>query len=102
MTRAGRLAAALAALLACSPLAACDDRPGADRLGPRPTTSSSATPPASTASLTPARGPVVTAGDPALDVAVSHPVEDRVYPRVGDPSVDALHYDLALAWDPAT
>ncbi|MGZ4446102.1 MAG: M1 family metallopeptidase [Nocardioides sp.] len=102
MTRAGRLAAALAALLACSPLAACDDRPAADRPGPRTTTSSSATPSTATASLTPSPGPVVTAGDPALDVAVSHPVEDRVYPRVGDPSVDALHYDLALAWDPAT
>jgi len=30
----------------------------------------------------------------------SSPVEDRVYPRVGDPGVDTLHYDLRLAWDP--
>ena len=30
----------------------------------------------------------------------STPVEDRVYPDVGDPGVDALHYDLQLDWDP--
>lgn len=33
--------------------------------------------------------------------ALSRPREDSVYPDVGDPSVDALHYDLALDWDPA-
>lgn len=43
--------------------------------------------------------------DPALDNpdwdrAVSTPVEDSVYPNVGDPSVDALHYDLDLTWLP--
>ena len=38
------------------------------------------------------------------DVAdgVSNPVEDRVYPEVGDPGVDALHYDLDLDWTPDT
>lgn len=40
--------------------------------------------------------------DPALDAALSTPVEDRVYPGVGDPSVDALSYDLNLAWTPRT
>ncbi|GAB3246922.1 M1 family metallopeptidase [Nocardioides dilutus] len=40
--------------------------------------------------------------DPAYDVALSDPVEDSYYPEVGDPGVDALHYDLALAWTPAT
>ena len=40
--------------------------------------------------------------DPALDLAVSTPVEDRVYPQVGDPGVDALAYDLDLAWAPDT
>ena len=40
--------------------------------------------------------------DAALDVAESSPVEDRVYPRVGDPGVDALHYDLDLTWQPRT
>ena len=39
---------------------------------------------------------------PALGVALSEPVEDRVYPDVGDPGVDALHYDLDLTWDPET
>ena len=35
-----------------------------------------------------------------LDVALSEPVEDSVYPDVGDPRVDALHYDLDLTWLP--
>ena len=39
---------------------------------------------------------------PAYDAALSEPVEDRVYPDVGDPGVDALHYDLDLTWDPET
>jgi len=40
--------------------------------------------------------------DPAYAVALSEPVEDSYYPEVGDPGVDALHYDLALAWTPGT
>jgi aminopeptidase N len=32
----------------------------------------------------------------------STPVEDRVYPEVGDPGVDALEYTLDVAWDPDT
>lgn len=35
----------------------------------------------------------------ALDAALSEPVEDPVYPDVGDPGVDALHYGLELDWD---
>jgi aminopeptidase N len=51
--------------------------------------------------------PVVTgaAGRPgttAYDAALSTPREDSVYPDVGDPGVDALHYDLSLDWDPRT
>jgi aminopeptidase N len=38
--------------------------------------------------------------DPELDQAVSDPVEDRFYPYSGDPGVDALHYQLDLAWTP--
>ena len=38
--------------------------------------------------------------DPALDVAEDEPQEDSVYPEVGDPGVDALHYQLDLAWTP--
>lgn len=40
--------------------------------------------------------------DDPLDIALSEPVEDSVYPDVGDPGVDALHYDLELTWAPAT
>lgn len=36
------------------------------------------------------------------DLGLSEPLEDSVYPDVGDPGVDALHYDLGLAWDPDT
>ncbi len=35
-----------------------------------------------------------------LDLATSAPVEDSVYPRVGDPGVDALLYDLDVTWKP--
>ena len=40
--------------------------------------------------------------DPALEVALSEPQEDPYYPGVGDPGVDALHYQLDLAWTPST
>ena len=52
-------------------------------------------------SLAPASAPTVV--DPVeqdLDLALSTPVEDSVYPDVGDPRVDALLYDLDLTWDP--
>lgn len=45
-------------------------------------------------------GDEVDPDDPALDEALSEPSEDRVYPEVGDPGVDALHYQLDLAWTP--
>ncbi|MFC6287230.1 M1 family metallopeptidase [Nocardioides sp. GCM10027113] len=35
-----------------------------------------------------------------LDVALSEPVRDPVYPEVGQPGVDALHYGLDLGWSP--
>ncbi|GAB6984251.1 M1 family metallopeptidase [Nocardioides pyridinolyticus] len=35
-----------------------------------------------------------------VDEGYSTPVEDEVYPDVGDPGIDALHYDLTLTWDP--
>jgi aminopeptidase N len=38
--------------------------------------------------------------NPAYKPAESRPVEDSVYPNVGDPGVDSLHYDLDLTWDP--
>ncbi|MFC4784584.1 M1 family metallopeptidase [Nocardioides sp. MAHUQ-72] len=61
--------------------------------------------PASTGSTGSGGGPAAPAStpatdDPALDVALSTPVEDDVYPDVGDPGVDALHYGLDLTWSP--
>ncbi|WP_243059493.1 M1 family metallopeptidase [Nocardioides sp. SR21] len=38
----------------------------------------------------------------AAAARVDEPVEDRVYPDVGDPGVDVLSYHLDLDWDPAT
>jgi aminopeptidase N len=48
------------------------------------------------------RGDAGSARTTAYDAAVSRSREDTVYPDVGDPGVDALHYDLRLAWDPRT
>ncbi|WP_107774087.1 M1 family metallopeptidase [Nocardioides sediminis] len=45
--------------------------------------------------------PTAAAVEPDLALAESTPVEDSVYPDVGHPDVDALHYDLDLAWAPA-
>ena len=85
-TRRPRLAAAalLAGLTACSG----DDSSTPRRAEPAPT------PAGDDVDARRGRGP------DDLDAAVSEPVEDSVYPDVGDPSVDALHYDLDLAWDP--
>lgn len=46
--------------------------------------------------------PAVAENAPALAAARSRPREDSYYPRVGDPGVDALHYDLDLTWRPGT
>jgi aminopeptidase N len=81
-------------------LTGCSDAPEPAPAAPSssPSASASATDTA-TATAEPADD---RADDPAYDVAVSDPVEDRVYPEVGDPGVDALHYDLDLTWDPAS
>jgi aminopeptidase N len=53
------------------------------------------------ASAGPGSGPVVSEPvEQDLDLALSTPREDSVYPAVGDPRVDALHYDLDLTWNP--
>jgi aminopeptidase N len=84
-----RRAAALGtAVLTVAALAGCS---GVDA-GEAPRSASSPSPGATT-------DPEATAG---LDVALSEPREDSLYPRVGDPGVDALHYDLTLDWDPDT
>lgn len=77
---------AVAALLACALLLA-----GCTSEGDRPPTPSAQASPAPTGQEP---------GDPAE--GFSTPVEDRVYPDVGDPGVDALHYDLRLDWAPDT
>lgn len=54
----------------------------------------------SSASGDPTSGATEAVEEPELDLAVSEPLEDSLYPDVGDPGVDALHYDLTLDWDP--
>ncbi len=78
----GHLTAIACAGVLVLPACSADDQPAA---GPAPA---------------PATSPSATAPDDDLAVALSEPVEDSVYPEIGDPSVDALHYDLDLAWDP--
>ena len=69
-----------------------------------PATASAARPRPAPQARSPAEdgGPALSADDPRLDVALSEPVEDSYYPEVGDPGVDALAYDLALAWGPGS
>ena len=100
----GLAALVLAAALGCTLLTACDDH---DASTAKPTTTPTPTPtssphPSVSATLPEETDAPPDPGDPALDPALSHPVEDSVYPAVGDPSVDALHYDLDLAWTPDT
>jgi aminopeptidase N len=96
----GRLA--LAGLVVAATLAGgCSDDDPAARPEPDPPATAGETPSA-TASLPEETDVQVAVDDPALEPAVSEPVEDSVYPDVGDPGVDSLHYDLDLAWTPAT
>jgi aminopeptidase N len=55
---------------------------------------SSAGPPAPAVS-----GPAADTGTTAYDAALGTPREDTVYPGVGQPGVDALHYELHLSWE---
>ena len=89
-----RLATASALLL----LAGCSSGSEApDELAtPSPTSTASEDGAVAATSPPPTTEPV----EQDLDLAVSTPVEDSVYPDVGDPRVDALHYDLDLTWDP--
>lgn len=85
------MAAAALLLAACS---GSPDEPDARPAAPETSDVSTATVAA------PASDGDVAADDPALDVALSEPVTDPVYPAVGHPGVDALHYQLDLAWTP--
>ena len=103
----GSRLAALGALLLTATLASgCrDDSAAASRSTADPSPAPRQSPtqePSVSASLPTETDPPPDADDPALDPALSEPVEDSVYPDVGDPSVDSLHYDLDLAWTPDT
>lgn len=102
-----RQAAAVAAVVSVALLAGCSS--GAD--GPDELATPSATPSATQSGATAggsaeaaiapsSAAPVTDAVEQDLDLALSTPVEDSVYPDVGDPRVDALLYDLDLTWDP--
>ncbi len=83
-----------AALIVVLALSACSTGPPE----PAPVTpSSGASSQASAASEAPGDVP-----RPDLDTALSTPVEDSVYPAVGDPGIDALHYSLDLEWAPGS
>ncbi len=73
-----------------------DDDSGTE-VRPRTPTTTAASSTAGPATATPAPTKEVA---PEWKQAVSTPVEDSVYPNIGDPSVDALHYDLDLTWQP--
>ncbi|GAA4669520.1 M1 family metallopeptidase [Nocardioides nanhaiensis] len=94
MNRARRIVPAtlVVALTACTGTA--ELRTGGAE-GPASSEPSSASP-----SVTPTPS-AQAAPEPDLDLARSETREDSYYPEVGDPLVDALHYDLDLAWDPA-
>ncbi len=90
----------LAALAVVALLAGCSSEQGADAglAEPAATTSASGATEGAVAPTSPA--PVTDPVEQDLDLALSTPVEDSVYPDVGDPRVDALLYDLDLTWDP--
>ncbi|WKN48324.1 M1 family metallopeptidase [Nocardioides sp. Arc9.136] len=87
----------LPALLAVAllPLAGCSDDDGRGPTDGPPSPGPSTATDSGSATAVPRRPTGA-----ALDVALSEPREDSVYPDVGDPGVDALHYDLSLTWDP--
>ena len=99
-----RLPALGALLLTVSLVTGCrDDSTASSRPAATPPTAAATTQePSVSASLPSETDAPPDADDPALDPALSEPVEDSVYPDVGDPSVDSLHYDLDLAWTPDT
>ena len=89
-----RSAATLLSMAVLAGLAACTDQDSSSGDDPAPsaTTGVESDPPDSSS---PESGG-------GFDAAVSEPVEDSVYPDVGEPDVDALHYGLDLTWDPTS
>ncbi len=92
MTRSPRLVAITVAAGVGLALSGCSGGSSASTSAPAPSA--------------PAVGAAAPGGSAAsqagLDPALSTPLEDSVYPDVGDPGVDALRYSLDLDWDPAT
>lgn len=80
-----RLVAALAVLALAA--TACHGPSRPRQRSSRPSTAAPATSPA----------PAV----PSYSAGLSHPVADPVYPQLGNPAIDVLHYELALRWTPA-
>ncbi|MEO6512671.1 MAG: M1 family metallopeptidase [Nocardioides sp.] len=95
--RARRLTAALASGAVLVGLAACGSD---DSSGPSASPSSTGDSVQGGGTATPEGG----GGDvkEQYAAAVSEPVEDSVYPDIGEPDVDALHYALSLQWDPGS
>lgn len=93
MRRAGALAAALL-LTAGTACTAEDPGAGPEGLGAH------GDPVVAAVAVEPAVDERPDPHDPAYDASVSRPRRDPVYPALGHPGLDALHYDLDLAWDP--
>ena len=95
------LSGALVSLLLAGALASCssEDAAGPDVL-PTPAAATATSDPDEQRALPASPAPLSDPVEQDLDLAVSTPVEDSVYPQVGDPRVDALLYDLDLTWDP--
>jgi aminopeptidase N len=97
---AGRIAGTATALVLAAALTAGCDSGGSKPQHPAVSTGSG-TGPGAVATLAPvAATAAVQPNDPSLTSALSTPGEDSVYPDVGDPGVDALHYSINLAWTP--
>ena len=94
MRRTGRVAVAL--LLPAVVVTACTDEP---EQAAAPPTSSSTPDQTSTTPTDQTPEPDPKAGG-RWARAVNALVEDPYYPDVGEPEVDALHYDLELSWNP--
>ncbi len=94
MTRSPRLLSVAAVLL----LAGCSY--GAEAPDELASPTASTSPDAEQTVAPTSAAPVTDEVEQDLDLALSTPVEDSVYPDVGDPRVDALLYDLDLTWDP--
>ncbi len=95
--RTGAAVALATTLLLASCSSAADPSPSTD---PSPSASTSADSDAAARDIGASGAVVGERVSPDLDLARSTPVEDSVYPEVGGPDVDALLYDLDLAWEP--